>query len=159
MSDSNNSNGMEGVMGPKETIEQSIKVLKALFERTEEGEVIGAQLAAAICRAQEMTHQEREFRVHGVHSPIGAEMTKDQWTSLWTLSSHLRRVMVAQIRASMPKQEMTASEKLTRAIDELMRIEAQHRRLNNLETLLQVEGAKQKVLNLTEQSRQERRLS
>ncbi len=157
MSDSTNNN-MEVVMGPKEVIEQHIQVLRSLFERTEEGEVIGAQLASAICRAQEMTHQEREFRVHGVHSPIGSVMTKDQWTSLWTLSSGLHRVMVAQIRASMPKQEMTTGEKLTRAIDELMRIEAQHRRLNNLETLLQVAGAKQKVLDLTEQSRQERRL-
>jgi hypothetical protein len=58
----------------------------------------------------------------------------------------------------LPKQVLTTGEKLTRAIDELMRIEAQHRRLNNLETLLQVAGAKQKVLDLTEQSRQERRL-
>jgi hypothetical protein len=145
-------------MSPNETIEQSIKGLKALFERTEEGEVLGAQLASAINRAQAMCHQEREFRVHGVHSPIGSVMTRDQRMLLWTLSAHLHRVMVAQIRASMPKQVLSTGEKLTRAIDELMRIEAQHRRLNNLETLLQVEGAKQQVLNLTEQSRQERRL-
>jgi hypothetical protein len=49
-------------------------------------------------------------------------------------------------------------QKLTQAIDELMRTEAQHRRLNNLYTLLQVAGSKKKVLDLTEQSRQERRL-
>jgi len=78
---------------------------------------------------------------------------------LTTLASHLQRVMEALIRSSMPKQEMTASEKLVQAIDELMKVEALHRRLNNLETLLHVEGAKQKVLQLTEQSRQERRLS
>jgi hypothetical protein len=147
-------------MGPNEFIEQHIQVMKALFERTEEGdEVEVSQLAAAINRANSMTWERQEFRVHGDWSPIGAEMTKDQAMLLITLSSHLHRVMVAQIRASLPKQEMTASEKLVQAIDELMKVEAQHRRLNNLETLLQVEGAKQKVLQLTEQSRQERRLS